>query len=95
MTVAGVTISGNEDEELGEYFDDHEDVGELLDLLVDGAEADEATKAKQKENRPTRRVRSARDFGLACCFRKEASYNTLGSGPQRGRNQSTIRRKGV
>ena len=95
MKVAGVTISGNEDEELGEHFDDHEDVGELLDLLVDGADADEATEAKQKENRPTRRVRSARDFGLACYFRKEASYNTLGSGPQRGWNQSTIRRKGV
>ena len=35
MTVAGVTISGTEDEDAAEYFDGHEDVGELLDPLVD------------------------------------------------------------
>ena len=31
MTVAGVTIAGIEDEENAEYFDSHDDVGELLD----------------------------------------------------------------
>ena len=31
------------------YFDSHADVGELRDPLVDGTEADEMTKAKQKE----------------------------------------------
>ena len=51
LTVAGVTISGTEDEDPAEheYFDGDEDVGELLDPLVDGAEADEMTKAKQSE----------------------------------------------
>ena len=49
MTVAGVAISGTEDEDTAEYFDHHEDAGELLDPLVDNAEAEEATKAKLKE----------------------------------------------
>ena len=47
--MAGVAISGTEDEDPSEYFDDHEDAGELLDPLVDNAEAEEATKAKLKE----------------------------------------------
>ena len=34
MSVAGVAISGTEDEDPAEYFDDHEDAGELLDLLL-------------------------------------------------------------
>ena len=47
MTV--VTITGTEDEDPAEYLDGHEDVGELLDPLVDGAETDETMKAKQRE----------------------------------------------
>ena len=31
------------------YFDGYDDVGELLDPLVDGAEADETKASKQKE----------------------------------------------
>ena len=49
MTVAGVAISGTEVEDTAEYFDGHEDAGELLDPLVDHAETEEATKAKLKE----------------------------------------------
>ena len=47
--VAGVTISGTEDEDPAEYFDSHEDAGELLDPPVDTVETEEATKAKLKE----------------------------------------------
>ena len=47
MRVTGVTIAGTEDEDRAEYFDGHDDVGELLDTLVDEAEADDTTKAKQ------------------------------------------------
>ena len=42
VTVAGVAISGTEDDDLAEYFDGHEDA-------VDNAETEEATKAKLKE----------------------------------------------
>ena len=42
-------MSGTEEEDPAEYVDGHEDVGELLDPLVDGTEADEMTKAKNKE----------------------------------------------
>ena len=49
MIVAGVTKSGTEDEDPAEFFDDQEDAGELLDPLVDNAEAEEATKATLKE----------------------------------------------
>ena len=48
VTVARVTIAGTEDEDPAEYFDGHEDVGELLDPLVDGGQADDTTKAKHK-----------------------------------------------
>ena len=41
MTMAGVAVSGLEDEN----FDGHEDVGDLLDRLVDNTETEEATKA--------------------------------------------------
>ena len=57
-TVAGVTTAGTEDEDLAENFQGHEDVGELQDPLVDGAEADETIEAKQKTFDRTRRVRS-------------------------------------
>ena len=46
MKVAGVTISGTDDEDPA---DSHEDAGELLDTLVGNAETEEATKAKLKE----------------------------------------------
>ena len=49
VIVAGVTISGSENEDPAENFDSHEDAGELLDPLVDNAETEEATKAKLKE----------------------------------------------
>ena len=50
MTVAGIAISGSEDEDTAEYFVDHEDAREwLLDPLVDTAEGEEAMKAKLKE----------------------------------------------
>ena len=39
----------SEDEASAEYFDHHEDAGELLDPLVDNAEADEAMETKLKE----------------------------------------------
>ena len=42
MTMAGVAVSGLEDENI----DGHENVGDLLDRLVDNAETEEATKAK-------------------------------------------------
>ena len=42
MTVAGIAISGIEDEDPAEYFVDHEDAGELQDPLVDDAETEEA-----------------------------------------------------
>ena len=90
--MAGVAISGTEDEDSSEYFDDHEDAGELLGSLVDNAEAEEATKAKLEE---LERVWSVRDRVLARCSREEAGHDTLGSGPQKRRNQSTIRRKRV
>ena len=47
MSVAGVAISGTDDEDSAEYVDGHEDSGELLDPLLDNAE--EATKAKLEE----------------------------------------------
>ena len=75
MTVAGVKKSATVDEDPAEYFHSHEDVGEWLDPLVDGAEAEEATKAKQKE---------LREFGVyETVDLHVASYNTLGSGPQK------------
>ena len=49
IIVAGVTISGSEDEDPAECFDSREDAGELLDPLVDNAETEEATKPKLKE----------------------------------------------
>ena len=49
MIVAGVTIAGTEDEDPAEFFDSHEDAGELLDRLVDNAETEGATKAELKE----------------------------------------------
>ena len=49
MIVAGVTISGTEDEDPAEHFDNHEDAGELLDPLIVNADTEEATKAKLKE----------------------------------------------
>ena len=49
VTVAGIAISGTEDEDPAEYFVDHEDAGELQDPLFDHAEAEEAMKAKLKE----------------------------------------------
>ena len=95
MTVAGVTIAGTEDEDLlPEYFDSDADDGELPDPLVDGAEADGTMKVSQKE------LDRLAEFGVygtvcPCCSRKEASYDTLGVGPQTGRNQGAIRRKRV
>ena len=47
--MAGIAISGTEDEDHAEYFVDHEDAGELQDPLVDNAETEEAMKAKLKE----------------------------------------------
>ena len=41
-----VAISGIEDEDFGEYFDGHENVGELLDRCVDNTDKEEATKLK-------------------------------------------------
>ena len=46
MTVAEVAIPGIEDEDFGKSFDGTEDVGELLDRLVDNTDKEEATKAK-------------------------------------------------
>ena len=48
MTVAGIAISGTEDEDPAEYFVDHKDAGELQDPLVDKAETEEAMKVKLK-----------------------------------------------
>ena len=48
MTLAGIAISGTEDEDPAEYFVDHEDAGELQDPLVDNAETEEAMKVKLK-----------------------------------------------
>ena len=42
-------MSPTEDEDPAEYFDSHEDAGELLDRFVDNTETEEATKAKPKE----------------------------------------------
>ena len=47
--VAGVTISGTQDEDPAENLDGREDAGEMLDPLVDKTETEEATKAKLKE----------------------------------------------
>ena len=47
MSVAGVAISGTEDEDSAEYVDGHEDAEELLDPFLDNAE--EATDAKLEE----------------------------------------------
>ena len=49
MTVAGIAISGIDDEDPAEYFVDNEDAGELQDPLVDNAETEEAMEAKLKE----------------------------------------------
>ena len=49
VDVQSMTVAGTEDEDLAVYFDGHEDVEDLLDPLIDGAEADEMTKAIQKE----------------------------------------------
>ena len=51
MTVVGVTIAGSKDEDPAEYFNSHQDVGELPDPLVDGAEADETTKGSWTTDR--------------------------------------------
>ena len=48
VTVAGIAISGTEDEDPAEYFVDHEDAGELQDPLVDNAETEGAMKVKLK-----------------------------------------------
>ena len=56
VTVAGVTISGTEDEDPAENFDDHEYCEELPDHLVDNAEAEEATKAKLKDSQNLERT---------------------------------------
>ena len=90
MIVPGVTISGTEDEDPAEYFDSHEDAAELLDLLVDNAETEEATKAKPKELERLAECGVCEIVGYAHSSRHEASGNTLGSGPQGRRNQSTI-----
>ena len=49
MRVTGVTIAGTEDEDRAEYFDGHDDVGALVDPVVDEAEADDTTNAKKKK----------------------------------------------
>ena len=89
MTVARVTRAGTGDEDHAEYFDGHADFGELLDLLVDGAGADWKTKAKQKE---LDRVRGSE---YPYCSGTEASYDTLGVGLEKVRNQGAILHKRV
>ena len=49
MKVAGIAISGTDDEDPAEYFVDHEDAGQLQDPLFDNAETEEAMKVKLKE----------------------------------------------
>ena len=89
--MAGVAVSGLEEEN----FDGHEDVGDLLDRLVDNTETEESTKGYADITRPTRRVWCVRDRGSARGSREEASDESLGPGPQNGRNPSTIRRKRI
>ena len=48
VTVAGVAVSGTEDEDPAEYFVHHEDARELQDPLVDNAETEGAMKVKLK-----------------------------------------------
>ena len=47
--MAGVAIAGTDSEDPAEHLDGNDDVGDLLDPLVDGVEADETTNDKQKQ----------------------------------------------
>ena len=47
MMVAGITVSGTEDEDPAQYFDSYEDAGEMLDPPIDNVETDEAMKATE------------------------------------------------
>ena len=61
MRVAGVPISGTEDEDPAEYLDGHEYAGEMLDPLVDNAE----TEDKLKELEHQAEFWNVRDGGYA------------------------------
>ena len=91
--MAGVTTSGTEGEDPAEYFDGHEDAGEFHDPLIDGAEADEATKAKQKELDRLAEFGEYETVDLHVALGKEASDDALGAGPQKGRNRSPTHRE--
>ena len=89
--VAGVTISGAEDEDPAEYFNGQANVGELPDPFVDRSEANDTMKAKQKE------LDRLAEFGVY-----EAVGILVAQGKKRvtrrwelGRNQCAIRRKRV
>ena len=92
MTVAGVAISGTEDEDPAEYFDGHEDTGDLLDPLVDNAEAEEATKAKLKEPDRLAEFEVCETVDLHVAPGKMRVTTRWGLDRRKGRNQSTIRR---
>ena len=79
--MAGAAIAGTEDEDPAEYFDGHEDVGELRDP-VDGVEAVETTKAKHKK------LDRLAEYVALGKKRVTARW-------EKGRNQGTIRCKGV
>ena len=87
MTVAGVRIGGTDDQDPAEYPDGGHDVGELLDPLVDGAEVDETTKAKQNEL-------DRRDW-ISLWLWERSEVRHAGSWTTEERNQSAIRRKRV
>ena len=94
MTEAGVTIAGTEEEDPAEYFDGHDDVGELLDPLVDEAEADETTKAKQKELDRLAEFVVFEVVYIPVALGKKRVTTRWGCTTER-RNQSAIRRQRV
>ena len=79
MTVAGVTISGNDDEDLAEYFDGHEDAGDMLDPLVDNTETEEATEGQTEELARLAEEGVYETVDIHVASGQEASYDSAGS----------------